>query len=102
MCWAWVSPAAQVEDGVRLEGPLFIDAGYASRVLVHGGTGVLTVRNLSIWHGYGRSTGSSEAVGGGIASRGTVNLDHVSVKYCMVATAGFGDARGKAHRHVRR
>lgn len=86
------------QNNLTIEGPgtvnLFIDAEYASRVLVHGGGGVLTVRNLSIWHGYGRSTGSSEAVGGGIASRATVNLDHVSVKYCKVATAGFGDARG--------
>lgn len=85
-------------NNITIEGPgttsLFIDGNYAFRPLVHGGHGVMTVRNLSIWHGYGHSTGSSEAVGGGIASLATVSLDHVSVKYCQVATSGFGPARG--------
>jgi len=85
-------------NNLTIEGPgttdLFIDGNSASRALVHLGNGVLTVKNLSIWHGYARSTGTDDAVGGGIASIGTVSLENVSVKYCQVAAAGTGFARG--------
>ncbi|HEX5124968.1 MAG TPA: right-handed parallel beta-helix repeat-containing protein [Rhodanobacteraceae bacterium] len=87
-------------NNLTVEGPgttdLFIDGNYTSRALAHAGNGVLTVKNLSIWHGYERATGSDSAAGGGIASLGTVSLENVSVKYCQVAAAGTGRALGGA------
>jgi hypothetical protein len=85
-------------NNLTIEGPgttdLFVDGNYASRAIAHLGTGVLTLKNLSIWHGYERSTGSDDAAGGGIASLGTVSLEGVSVKYCQAAAAGTGRALG--------
>jgi len=85
-------------NNLTIDGPgttrLFIDGNSSVRPLLHLGTVTLTVRDLSIWHGYTLSTGTDDALGGGIASIGTVEIENVSVKYCMSAAAGTGIARG--------
>jgi hypothetical protein len=85
-------------SNLTIEGPgttdLIISGDDNFRAFVHLGSGAFTLRNLSIWHGYTRSTGSDDALGGGIASLGTVQIENVSVKYCQSAAAGTGFARG--------
>jgi len=87
-------------NNLTIEGPgpgtthLFIEGGDVIRPLVHLGNGTLTLSHLSIWHGYTHSSGTDDALGGCVASLGTVSLDNVSVKYCQAAAAGTGIARG--------
>ena len=85
-------------SNLTLQGPgrtaLILYGNDALRPITHLGTGTLAVSSMSIWHGYALATGADDTAGGGIASKGSVSLDDVSVKYCKTATAGTGFARG--------
>jgi hypothetical protein len=80
---------------VTLKGPgadaLALDAGFASRVLAHGG-GLLTVADLSLING--KYSAAGNASGGCIMSTGSVTLDHAVVTGCNVIAGEGGTARG--------
>jgi len=93
-----------IADGLTIVGPgpdaLTITANHASRILLHAGTGTLTLSGMTIREGRFSSYGSAPARGGCIFSTGTVSLG--SVKYhlpqsgvavndCVVEAHGDGE-----------
>jgi hypothetical protein len=86
-------------DDLTLQGPglsqLTIDAQYASRNLVHLGSGTLTIAGMTLTGGAKYATGTDAAKGGCIFSNGSVELDDARAKYCR-ASAESGDAIGGA------
>ena len=66
----------------------------ASRVFTHTGTGTLTMNNFTVSYGNVATTGGSPALGGCIASSGTLYLYKVNVHSC--SANGSGAAKGGA------
>lgn len=71
-----------------------IDGQHLFPVLVHVGTGTLTVGNLNLKNGAKYSTGSDNAPGACVYSSGSVVLDGSSAKYCNARADGTGIAQG--------
>jgi hypothetical protein len=61
----------------------------AARLFDHQGSGVLTIRNLSIRDGHLDANGAA-ARGGCIHSAGSVTLDHAAVTQCLATSTGVG------------
>jgi hypothetical protein len=77
-----------------------IDAGNASRVFNHGGSGTLTLTALTVRNGH--VTSATEAHGGCILSAANVTLDHATVSSCtasgeLQASGGGIDAAQTVH-----
>ena len=88
--------AARV-DTLTLEGPssgdLVIDGNHLDRVLLHYGSGTLTVRNMTITGGTRIAEGTDVGIGGCIASAGYLTLDRAEVTGCFTSGEGaYGGA----------
>lgn len=69
-----------------------IDGGRRDRVFIHFGFGTLTLRDLTVRHGYYRVTGHDVGFGGCIAARSYLSLDRATVRDCT--TIGVGTYGG--------
>lgn len=61
---------------------------YNDSVIYHSGTGTLTVKHLTLSHGYASIEGNSK--GGGINSSGNVTLDHATISHNLARIQGAG------------
>jgi hypothetical protein len=76
--------------------PITIDAGHASRVFNHTGTGTLEFRYVTIENGNGNygPEGNDNNYGGCIRSSGEIYLDHVTVQGCTARIGGGTNSVG--------
>ena len=75
------------------DNPVTIDAANASRIIAHGGHGLLRLTNLELTSGYVKYE-SATAFGGCIVSLGEVYLGHSDVTGCRVASPASTAAGG--------
>lgn len=87
-----VTPPADVTLAGPQTGQLTIDGSAIDKVLVHRGSGLLTIRNLNITNG----ANAGQAGGGCIHSEGSVLLAGSAVSSCRQTSTGDSVARGGA------
>jgi hypothetical protein len=84
------------QNNLALVGPgaggLLIDAGYHGSVFRHAGTGTLALKGVTLAHGLYAS--SVEAFGGCIYTAGSLDLQRVVVRGCVVKATGLARAFG--------
>jgi hypothetical protein len=72
-----------IEEPAGLD-PISLQGDY-QRVLNHTGAGTITLSGFTIEYGYYYRTTAGGAQGGCITSRGTVELDSMTVRYCSIS-----------------
>ena len=89
-----------LQSDLTVTGPannIVVDHFYSSpsdRILVHNGSGTLTLNNLDVRHGYVSSTNGT-IVGGCIYSAGTVALTNSRVTSCRLSVTGSSSNKTK-------
>jgi parallel beta helix pectate lyase-like protein len=82
-------------DDLTILGPgpaLTISADYRSSVLVHTGSGTLSIYGVHLYRGEKYESSADNAIGGCVFSAGNVILDHAEVSHC--AASWFGTDTG--------
>lgn len=72
-----------------------VSGQYQHTILVHNGSGTLTLSGMSFVEGR-TATSTPVARGGCIASGGTLVIDNTTLKYCQAVNDGTGSAEGGA------
>ncbi|MBS0569206.1 MAG: hypothetical protein JSS28_01225 [Proteobacteria bacterium] len=73
------------QDDITVKGPgktVLTITGGNDRVFTHNGHGAFALNDLAVANGYVHPSVGVKAKGGCISSNGSINLDHVSVRYC--------------------
>ena len=103
---------AVTADDLALRGPLnrvlIVDGNHTDRVLIHSGTGTLSLSNVTLTHGHATTVsgfaqllGGEPVSGGCVESAGSIALDHAAIVACdassSVDSAYGGGARARAY-----